>query len=372
MTVYLAGAGLTRSLQRTRSVPLMMDFTRVLTEFIANDVVLAALVGMEIWDVYEQPCPECRQMAEQIARCRPLASASDAVRQRFARAVSSRKPESIETLLERIETKKVANPHAPSLPTHFRYAINQVFADLGWDLEMAVLESFLRTRFGGGAPHVFISFNYDLVLDKCIESASDGRWQPRNGYGFEIPFYTTDDVQGRSSQDLRMGTGQIKLIKPHGSLNWLVPQDNLGAVDPAEMLLPLTPDAKIRYWPTRQTFNYTSRPGEMPCDMKILIAPPSPRKPKVLSRAASDGFEALIVADDVFVLGYSLPKTDRDQIDLVRNAISQRSLPVSSVTVVNFGEEEEYFDEVEGLFKPHTLRRFNRGFADFVANGLGY
>jgi hypothetical protein len=44
VALYLVGAGLTKSLQQTRSVPLVMDFTRVLAEFITNDVVLNTLV----------------------------------------------------------------------------------------------------------------------------------------------------------------------------------------------------------------------------------------------------------------------------------------------------------------------------------------
>jgi hypothetical protein len=44
VALYLVGAGLTKSLQQTRSVPLVMDFTRVLAESITNDVVLNTLV----------------------------------------------------------------------------------------------------------------------------------------------------------------------------------------------------------------------------------------------------------------------------------------------------------------------------------------
>lgn len=244
---------------------------------------------------------------------------------------------------------------------------------------MPILERFLRARFEADRDiHVFVSFNYDLVLDKCVESASDNLWKPRNGYGFEVPFYTTDDpesehpgsaVQERSSLELPIGTDRIKLIKPHGSLNWLVPQKNSGAADPSEMVIPLSRDMKIRYWPTSQTFNYTKRPGELPRDVKILIAPPSPKKPEVLRRASSDELEALAVANDVFVLGYSFPKTDCDQMELVRRAVSQRTVPIDSATVVNFKASEEYFKEIEALLEPRRMRRFNSGFADFVATG---
>jgi hypothetical protein len=376
MTLYLAGAGLSKSLQRTRSVPLMMDFTRVLTEFISNDVVLNTLVAMELGDVYKRSCLDCKRLAEQIGGDVPRAP--KAQRDRFAELVSSREPESIETLFERIVLKEPGNIYASSLPTYFRYAVNQVFVGIGWDLKLDVLESFLRRRFADGArTHVFISFNYDLVLDKCIELAADGLWQPRDGYGFEFPSYTIGDAlsehpgyaaEERASKELPTGTGRFRLIKPHGSLNWLVPQGRSGTAEPTEMLLPLTSDLKIRYWPATQTFNYVRRPGEWPRDVKILIAPPSPQKPAVLRQATCDEFEAIKSTDEVFVLGYSLPQTDQDQRDLVKRAVKERDAPIRRLTIVNLNECTEYFDEVQDLLEPQETRRFNDGFVDFASN----
>ena len=374
MTLYLAGAGLSKSLQRSRSAPLMMDFTRVLTEFVSNDVVLNTLVVMELGGVYENSCTECKQLAELIGKDVPKASAYE--RDRFAELVRCRQPESIETLFDRIETAEPTNIYASGLPAYFRYAINQVFLGIGWDLEMAILERFLQARFRDPGDHVFVSFNYDLVLDKCIELASVGGWQPRNGYGFEFPFYAIvdppsehpgDAVAERSSLQLPRAVDRFRLIKPHGSLNWLVPQGQSGAAEPQDMLIPLTRDLKIRHWSPTQTFSYTQRPGEWPRDMKILIAPPSPRKPEILRRATSDEFDALTAADEIFVLGYSFPKTDRDQINLVQKAVNERKTPFSRATVVNFNAPPQYFEEIEDLFKPREMRCFNAGFADFTA-----
>jgi hypothetical protein len=194
--------------------------------------------------------------------------------------------------------------------------------------------------------------------------------------GFDFPFYVTsrpasehpgDAVVERSSLELPRCVDRFKLIKPHGSLNWLVPQKASGAAEPADMLIPLTAECTIRYWPPTQTFNYTQRPGDWPRDMKILIAPPSPNKPEVLRRAISDEFDALTAADELFVLGYSFPKTDRDQMDLVQRAVSERGATMRRVTVVNFQAPQKYFEEIEDLFKPLEMPRFNAGFANFAA-----
>jgi hypothetical protein len=204
-------------------------------------------------------------------------------------------------------------------------------------------------------------------------------WQPRNGYGFEFPFYTAGDptsehpgdaVEERPSQELPLSVDRFRVIKPHGSLNWLVPQGRSGTAEPAEMLIPLTRDLKIRYWSSAQTYNWTQRPGELPRDMKILIAPPSPQKPEVLRRAKSDEFDSLVAAEEIFVLGYSFPRTDRDQLELVRTAIKERKAPIRRATVVNFKAPKEYFDETEALLKPREMRCFNGGFVDFAVNAL--
>jgi hypothetical protein len=89
MTLYLAGAGLSKSLQRAHSVPLMMDFTRVLTEFVSNDVVLNTLVVMELGEVYENSCSECKRLAEHIGKD-VSESFRDDERDRFAALVRSR------------------------------------------------------------------------------------------------------------------------------------------------------------------------------------------------------------------------------------------------------------------------------------------
>jgi hypothetical protein len=357
---------------------MMMDFTRVLTEYINNDVVLNTLVVMELAGVYETPCDDCRRLADEIGNHVP--SATTEQREQFAALVRSREPESIERLFERVETMPAPNIYASGLPTYFRYAVNQVFSGIGWDLRLGVLDSFLRKRLESDATdHVFVSFNYDLALDKCIESATDGSWQPRDGYGFEFPFYVVGNAAsehpgyaaaGRSCVGLPSSTKRFRLIKPHGSLNFLVPQRASGLFEPAKMLLPLTSDLKLRYWPSALTFNYVVRPDDWPRDVKILIAPPSPQKPEVLRQAVSDEFDAIESADEVFILGYSLPKTDTDQRDLIGKAVKERRTQIERLTIVNRNAPDDYFEDVTELFDPQeTPQRFNNGFFDFAQGG---
>jgi hypothetical protein len=99
-SVYLVGAGLTRSLQLARRVPLMLDFVRVMTEYVVdNDIVLNTLVTMELGRVYESTCDQCLRLAEEIGT--KIKRATKEQRARFAELVASRPPESIESLFER-------------------------------------------------------------------------------------------------------------------------------------------------------------------------------------------------------------------------------------------------------------------------------
>jgi hypothetical protein len=64
-----------------------------------------------------------------------------------------------------------------------------------------------------------------------------------------------------------------------------------------------------------------------------------------------------------------MPKTDRKQVSLIREAVEQRGgKPFDKITVINFGAEVEYFERVASVFGVNQgdLRVFNAGFCDFV------
>lgn len=137
------------------------------------------------------------------------------------------------------------------------------------------------------------------------------------------------------------------------------------------MVLPLDAAGQLRYWRSTSTFNYISRPNELPRDYEILIAPPSPNKPLVLQQALDDEATAIQSADEVFVIGYSLPRTDADQRNLIQEAVERRKKPVESLTIVNYQAGTQYFRDTRELFRPRSTREFNAGFADFVGIDLG-
>jgi len=89
-----------------------------------------------------------------------------------------------------------------------------------------------------------------------------------------------------------------------------------------------------------------------------------------MQQAISEEFEAIGAADEVFVLGYSVPRTDQDQWNLISRAVRGRNTKIRILTVVNFNASVEYFDDIRELFQPQTTRTFNDGFAAFSTRQL--
>ena len=125
---------------------------------------------MELGNVYETRCGECRALADELSGNVPTATKDQ--RDRFAGFVRARQAESIERLFERIASVDPQNIYASFLETCFGHAINQIFSTLGWELRLDLVERFLRRQFEDDlSTHVFVSFNYTSHLIEL--------WSPR-------------------------------------------------------------------------------------------------------------------------------------------------------------------------------------------------
>jgi hypothetical protein len=124
----------------------------------------------------------------------------------------------------------------------------------------------------------------------------------------------------------------------------------------------------------KETFNYITLPdGSRAVDVSPCILPPTFSKLTdlpLLRAVRNQEQEAIKNVEEIYVLGWSVPKTDQDQESLIRSAIASRSKAISAVTVVNQGAPPEYFQRIADLFgveKGH-LKIFNAGFCDFVTS----
>lgn len=163
--------------------------------------------------------------------------------------------------------------------------------------DSSLLDKFLKVFLNQNT--AIITFNYDLILEKYLYNQK--LWFPHDGYGFAI-----DNIpQIKPEFNL---PSRIKILKLHGSLNWTV---NSLLNDKFE--LQWVDDFQKSFFPNylieepKNPFIYQ---GKHPSSAWIL---PSWIKqfeyPELLYiwRLAS---KALREADEIYVIGYSLPKED--------------------------------------------------------------
>jgi len=260
--VYFIGAGLSKSLEKPgKRIPLMHDFVQVMAEYSDSDnTILTPLAELENnGKAFQHECDDCARLARSVVQT----DRSCATKLAFKRAFMSRQPESIEQLLANALAKEpgAEAPSGTALVIRFNYAINRFFSLLGWEVHWDPLERFLHHQFRLYPPpsnqHTFVSFNYDLILDRAIQKTAEESWNPFTGYGFSVRRYWErgkDRVEGLPAQLEPPPSDRIRILKPHGSLNWLVPQAKTGQTGDIGYLLedgpvcvPLTQQGEITY-----------------------------------------------------------------------------------------------------------------------------
>jgi len=71
-----------------------------------------------------------------------------------------------------------------------------------------------------GPNDTFITFNWDTLLDRALSDT--GGWSPNDGYGLSFSS-VLDSIWRNEAQCSRIFHSKWKLLKLHGSTNWLVP-----------------------------------------------------------------------------------------------------------------------------------------------------
>jgi hypothetical protein len=389
-----------------------------------DDVILTTLVTLELGGLFEWYDQSAHELAESLAH---RERRTDQLREAFAAVLQRRPSENIETLLLRVERQsnpgfrarigaaaaqlldKVQRLIGAGAPTRhalgdihreftsvrFNYAINRIFSLIRWHLEWAPLAAFLANQIDQpNSEHTLVSFNYDLALERCLQETRPHAWSVRDGYGFEIHHSVRSDlVPGHSRQFEGPGGAfaplaadevaaadqrrRCTILKPHGSLGWLVSlrvpyqvrdpfesEPPVLCVDPAGLVDYIPPHAGAFELPMLQVG------GAPPKNYAPYILPPGSKDADVpwIRETYSLEIRALEAADHAFVLGWSLPATDDEQADLIRSAVARRRRPLESLKVVNRNAGPEYFRRLSEVFGvPKTrVRTFNDGFQDFT------
>jgi hypothetical protein len=81
-------------------------------------------------------------------------------------------------------------------------------------------------------------------------------------------------------------------------------------------------------------------------------------------------WEALRDADEVYVIGWSMPATDENQRSFILDAMQRRTKPIDRLVAVTYRSPEEYFERLSETFRigSDRIERFNDGFIPFVTS----
>ncbi len=397
--LYFIGAGLTKALEKDKQVPLMNDFVSVAADHLLEDgnsgVILTTLCSLITSHSFRWEFPhDATTLAEKLANADPDGRTPQEIR-RMQSFLKRHPAENIEDLLTKVHhmpNESLANTITrKSLPIRFSFAINRIFAKVGWDLDLQTLKEFIdRCLVGIGNRHTFVSFNYDLILDRALSES--GKWAVQGGYGFPLfswvgptealehmrrfpdpPENSTggsfSPLNAKSLPKNDVPTDYVLLLKPHGSLNWLVPYDGNYVFQDKEPAVVLD-ESKPAYYSRFDLEHLRPNLNQMPNTRAIFLLPPGAKESRFsfIQETLQREKSALREADQVFVAGWSMPKTDKEQECLIRHTVKKRSAPFKCVTAVNQGESPEYFERVADVFgvKKNKLKIYNNGFKDFV------
>ncbi len=164
-----------------------------------------------------------------------------------------------------------------------------------------------------------ITFNYDEFFDEMLfdaakkEASPEHRWNPDRGYGFFCK--SSGQLVGSTPGRFEYRQTAVRMLKLHGSVNWRV---MFGAQEPFQIdtiyhhskwyhdINPNNPnDEQLEY--------FQSLPKQF--EAQPLIVPPILTKSAlnvqpILRYLWEQAYDALIGADKVIFVGYSLPVTD--------------------------------------------------------------
>jgi len=254
-------------------------------------------------------------------------------------------------------------------------------------------DRFVRALSKGDA---VISLNYDLLIDQSLWKS--GFWCPFDGYGtgeFRTGGYLSKDVDPFGGhRDVQVlvpspadRSSDVLLLKPHGSLNWwwwtVQHESDMRAEYPrrggnldacgllsvhdaiAASIDPVPGDRYVRdVWSQadvqeRKSWLQLRRAYKGRSGGRFIIPPigdkATPgRAPSWISEVWTAAFRVLAQADEIVLIGYSVPETDR-AIRLLLSDARSRSPKRSKMTIVNPGDPSSIRQNLRRGGTPHIV-----------------
>lgn len=230
---------------------------------------------------------------------------------------------------------------------------------------------------------VVITFNWDTLLDRVLYTANV--WSPNKGYCIKPE--AIFDNKWKSPDEFEYKDNEILYLKLHGSTNWLAPCHGVHlstgqkysmskyAIDKLFVFLKSTKAYETyenRYWGPYKPFSYCYYPPNLPvtrdnkepgrANIRIvsaidlpehgkivinekdifsmpLIVPPVRNKQykrygRIFSTLWKLAEESISKCDQLYIIGYSFPKTDIATREMFKNAI-KRNVSIEKIVIIN-------------------------------------
>jgi hypothetical protein len=268
-----------------------------------------------------------------------------------------------------------------------------------------------------GPDDVFISFNWDTLLDRAL--ADSGGWTPNTGYGLRFAS-ALDSTWKPSVEGLPEFETNWKLLKVHGSTNWLVPYTYVDLQTLEQLSLVPKSDSIFLYWQSTLPYathrsrwrggyvptTYCYYPPNIPTAFfrKKDLAPPGgktivraglkrifspsdepqsegvPASPLLITPVRQkkyDMYESTIqslwkqsaesfkTAQKVVIIGYSFPPTDTRALELLRDGLDARRRQID-VEVVSPDAQDICKRISKRLNSAKSLKAYNLKFEDYL------
>jgi hypothetical protein len=332
---------------------------------------------------------------------------------------------SVESRLDRLRTIKAKRKLSKAEMEEFYSSamlftnMNFIFANVVNEAQNGSSESAYRYLLEFCGPDDgFITFNWDTLLDRTL--ADSGGWSPNDGYGIEFKA-AVDSTWKASVEGATQFQTNWKLLKLHGSTNWIVPYTYVNFHTFKYVSLVPKSSSIFLYWQSVLPYDtYQSRwrggyaptcycfyPPNLPSKYfaggelsvgpgKVILSarhtgiyapfkepylpgvPASPllitpvrQKKYAMYKGAVDSLwkqagKMLKSADRIVIIGYSFPPTDTRALNLLATALNNRPSKVSVDIVAP--DAESVFERIENecLSNAKRVSVYEMKFEDFL------
>jgi len=247
---------------------------------------------------------------------------------------------------------------------------------------------------------VFISFNYDVFLERALETLFS--WSADFGYSADVlvgyinteqaeqaqrPNQICDEVYAWSwdispnisfpaelTSPIQQGQGPI-VLKPHGSLNWFIHSKGKGPFwmsnETLGLLLMRPINGKVRipslwiYPSTNTVRGEIADPDFTVGAVLPAIIPPGEKFSKIIppfQRIEKSVVDMLSQINILVVIGWSMRQSDKKYRELFSSISSMRESKLDATAVCNFHQKEEFYLRFKNLLPTERFLRCDEGF----------